>query len=90
MKTAHKSDLIWYTALEIYALVIDLARYPQFLPRYDHSLMLGVHADSMTATVEFNLRYGFDNAALGGPVFDRIVAGLVEAFVIRAGHLYGE
>ena len=43
--------------------------------------------------VELTLRYGFDNAtlaALVGPVFDKIAGSLVEAFVKRASHVYGE
>jgi ribosome-associated toxin RatA of RatAB toxin-antitoxin module len=41
--------------------------------------------------VEFNLNYGFDNAALArlvGPVFDRIAGSLVDAFVKRAEQVY--
>ncbi|MBK9238419.1 MAG: type II toxin-antitoxin system RatA family toxin [Rhodoferax sp.] len=43
--------------------------------------------------VELMLNYGFGNAALGklvGPVFDKIAASLVDAFVKRAAHVYGE
>lgn len=43
--------------------------------------------------VELKLHYGFDNATLGklvGPVFDKIAAGMVDAFVKRAGQVYGE
>ncbi len=43
--------------------------------------------------VELTLHYGFDNAALGalvGPVFDKIAASLVDAFVKRAQQVYGE
>jgi len=43
--------------------------------------------------VELELQYGFDNAALAtivGPVFDKIASSLVEAFVKRAQHVYGE
>jgi ribosome-associated toxin RatA of RatAB toxin-antitoxin module len=42
--------------------------------------------------VEFTLNYGFDNAALAklvGPVFDKIAASLVDAFVKRAEQVYG-
>ncbi len=41
--------------------------------------------------VELILRYGFDNRALGalvGPVFDRIAASMVDAFVKRADEVY--
>lgn len=43
--------------------------------------------------VELTLDYGFDNPALAkvvGPVFDKIAASLVEAFVKRAQQVYGE
>jgi ribosome-associated toxin RatA of RatAB toxin-antitoxin module len=42
--------------------------------------------------VELLLNYGFDNATLGrlvGPVFDKIAASLVDAFVKRAQQVYG-
>ena len=42
--------------------------------------------------VELLLQYGFSNATLGrlvGPVFDRIAASLVDAFVKRAEQVYG-
>ena len=43
--------------------------------------------------VEFTLSYDFDNgtlAALVGPVFDKIAGSLVDAFVKRASHVYGD
>ncbi len=43
--------------------------------------------------IEFMLGYDFDNAALAalvGPVFDKIAGSLVDAFVKRAGQVYGE
>ena len=43
--------------------------------------------------VELSLDYGFSSAtlaALVGPVFDRIAASLVDAFVKRAEQIYGE
>jgi len=43
--------------------------------------------------VELLLSYGFDNAALAalvGPVFDKVAASLVDAFVKRARQVYGE
>lgn len=147
MKTVHKSVLIWYSAAEMFALVTDVASYPQFLPWCDHASVLEKTRDGMTAEVgisiagitqsfttlnahepdrkvslklvegpfsnldgewnfhplgdgskrackvEFMLRYGFDNAALAGlvgPVFDKIAGSLVDAFVKRAGQVYGE
>jgi ribosome-associated toxin RatA of RatAB toxin-antitoxin module len=41
---------------------------------------------------ELHLKYGFDNAvlaALVGPVFDKIAASMVDAFVKRADQVYG-
>ena len=147
MKTVHKSVLIWYSAAEMFALVTDVASYPQFLPWCDQASVLEENAHGMTAKVgisiagltqsfttrnvhekdrkvslklvdgpfskldgewhfhslgdatqrackvEFILRYGFDNAALAGlvgPVFDKIAGSLVDAFVKRAGQVYGE
>ena len=43
--------------------------------------------------IDFSLCYDFDNAALAalvGPVFDKIAGSLVDAFVKRAGQIYGE
>jgi ribosome-associated toxin RatA of RatAB toxin-antitoxin module len=43
--------------------------------------------------VELALHYGFDNATLAklvGPVFDKIAANLVDAFVKRAEQIYGD
>lgn len=37
MKTVHKSVLIWYSAEEMFALVTDVARYPEFLPWCDRA-----------------------------------------------------
>ncbi|GAB4089978.1 type II toxin-antitoxin system RatA family toxin [Hydrogenophaga soli] len=42
--------------------------------------------------VDFRLQYGFSSATLGslvGPVFDKIAASLVDAFVKRADAVYG-
>ena len=44
------------------------------------------------ARVELHLNYGFDSATLSrlvGPVFDRIAASMVDAFVKRAQQVYG-
>ncbi|QDL37607.1 type II toxin-antitoxin system RatA family toxin [Rhodoferax sediminis] len=146
MKTVHKSVLIWYSPEEMFALVTDVARYPQFLPWCDHAAVVEFDQAGMTAEVgisfggirqvfitrndhvpgrqvgmklikgpfsrldgqwnfiplgagseracrvDFTLNYGFDNAALAalvGPVFDKIAGSLVDAFVKRAGQVYG-
>lgn len=51
MKTVHKSVLIWYSPQEMYELVTDVARYPEFLPWCDHAAVVQTHADGMTAEV---------------------------------------
>ena len=50
-------------------------------------------ASQRACKVELTLRYDFDNAALAalvGPVFGKIAGSLVDAFVKRAGQVYGE
>ena len=47
MKTVHKSVLIWYTPQEMFALVTDVARYPEFLPWCDHAHVLSIEPDGM-------------------------------------------
>jgi len=50
-------------------------------------------AGERACKVELDLSYGFSNAVLGrlvGPVFDRIAANLVDAFVKRAEQVYGD
>ncbi len=147
MKTVHKSVLIWYSAAEMFALITDVASYPQFLPWCDQASVIEDNDHGMTAKVgmsiagiaqsfttrnthvkdrkvslklvdgpfskldghwdfhplgdgsqrackvDFTLRYDFDNAALAalvGPVFGKIAGSLVDAFVKRASHVYGE
>lgn len=51
MKSVHKSVLIWYSAPEMYALVTDVARYPEFLPWCDHARVLEQGEGGMTAEV---------------------------------------
>ena len=51
MKTVKKSVLIWYSPEEMYALVIDIAAYPQFLPWCDHSSVVAADGEGMTAEV---------------------------------------
>ena len=50
MKTVHKSVLIWYSAAEMYALVTDVARYPEFLPWCDQASVLEENAQGMACT----------------------------------------
>ncbi len=51
MKTVNKSVLIWYRPEEMYALVIDVASYPQFLPWCDHANVLEQDSAGMLAEV---------------------------------------
>jgi ribosome-associated toxin RatA of RatAB toxin-antitoxin module len=147
MKNIQKSVLIWYSPEEMFHLVTDVARYPEFLPWCNQAQVLeqddqGMLADigismagisqvfttrnthvagrevhlklvkgpfskldgvwrfspvgdgaQRACKVELTLDYGFSSAALAaivGPVFDRIAASLVDAFVKRAERIYGE
>ena len=56
MKTVHKSVLIWYSAEEMYALVTDVEKYPEFLPWCDASRVIAEGDDGMTA--EIGLAFG--------------------------------
>lgn len=51
MKTVQKSVLIWYSAAEMFALVTDVARYPEFLPWCDDAAVLQQDDTGMTARV---------------------------------------
>lgn len=51
MKTVHKSVLIWYAPEEMFALVTDVAHYPDFLPWCDRARVLEQDSDGMTAEV---------------------------------------
>jgi ribosome-associated toxin RatA of RatAB toxin-antitoxin module len=51
MKTVHKSVLIWYSAEEMFGLVTDVAKYPEFLPWCDHGQVLALEPDGMKAEI---------------------------------------
>ena len=51
MKTVHKSVLIWYSAEEMFALVTDITKYPEFLPWCDQARVLSRESDGITAEV---------------------------------------
>ncbi len=51
MKTVNKSVLIWYSPAEMYALVTQVVKYPEFLPWCDHAQVLATDADGVTAEV---------------------------------------
>jgi ribosome-associated toxin RatA of RatAB toxin-antitoxin module len=49
MKHVKKSVLLWYSPHEMYALVTDIAAYPQFLPWCARAEVLAQDAQGMTA-----------------------------------------
>ncbi|WP_066265825.1 type II toxin-antitoxin system RatA family toxin [Hydrogenophaga palleronii] len=51
MKTIHKSVLLWHSAPEMFALVTDIERYPQFLPWCDQGDVIETTATGVVARV---------------------------------------
>jgi len=51
MKTVQKSVLIWYTAQEMFDLVVDVDRYDEFLPWCDEATALERDEHGMTAEI---------------------------------------
>jgi ribosome-associated toxin RatA of RatAB toxin-antitoxin module len=51
IKEVHKSILIWYSAEEMYKLVTDVTKYPEFLPWCDKARVIEQDAGGMTAEV---------------------------------------
>ena len=51
MKTVHRSVLIWYSADEMYRLVTDVAKYPEFLPWCDRAAVLEEDESGMRAEI---------------------------------------
>ena len=51
MKTVNKSVLIWYSPAEMYALVTQVDKYPEFLPWCDRAQVLATDADGVTGEV---------------------------------------
>jgi len=54
MKTVHKSVLIWYSAEEMFNLVTDVARYPEFLPWCDKA---SVHPEGTGMLAEIGIAF---------------------------------
>jgi ribosome-associated toxin RatA of RatAB toxin-antitoxin module len=54
MKSVHKAVLIWYSAEEMFALVTDVAKYPEFLPWCDRAHVIALEPDGMKAEVGIN------------------------------------
>lgn len=62
MKTIQKSVLLWHSAQEMFALVTDIERYPQFLPWCEHGEVIERGDDRMLAKVGMaisGLRHSF-------------------------------
>ncbi|MEO8924680.1 MAG: type II toxin-antitoxin system RatA family toxin [Caldimonas sp.] len=62
MKHVKKSVLLWYTAHEIYELVIDVAAYPAFLPWCEHAEILQRDENALTARLHLaysGIRHAF-------------------------------
>ena len=55
MKQVKKSVLLWYSAREMYELVVDCESYPKFLPWCERSDVLD--ADDVGMTVRLHLAY---------------------------------
>lgn len=55
MKTVQKSVLIWFSPAEMYALVVDIARYPEFLPWCDQAAVLEETDNGMTAKIGISM-----------------------------------
>ena len=51
MKTVKKSVLIWYSPAEMYRLVVDVARYPEFLPWCDQGRVVEEEENGMLAEI---------------------------------------
>src|SRR6185295_5744880 len=62
MKHVKKSVLLWYSAHEIYELVVDVESYPKFLPWCERAEILERHDDGLTARLHLaysGLRHAF-------------------------------
>lgn len=56
MKKVNKTVLIWYSAEEMFALVIDVPRYPDFLPWCDRAAVL--EGDEQGMKAEIGIAFG--------------------------------
>jgi ribosome-associated toxin RatA of RatAB toxin-antitoxin module len=62
MKHVRRSVLLWYSPREMYELVVDVQRYPTFLPWCARAEVVEQHDDGMTARltlVKGGLRHAF-------------------------------
>lgn len=56
MKQVKKSILLWYTAHEMYGLVLDVREYPQFMPWCERAEVLEESEQGMTARLYLSYR----------------------------------
>lgn len=81
MKNVNKSVLIWYSPQEMFDLVTDVARYPEFLPWCNHGKVVERDDHGMVAEVGISfagVRQMFttrNNHVLGREVQMRLVRG---------------
>ncbi len=61
MKTIHKSVMIWFSAQEMYSLVADVPKYPEFLPWCESGQIVSTQEDGVTAKIGMSLG-GFKKA----------------------------
>ena len=54
MKHVKKSVLLWYSSHEMYGLVTDVARYPEFLPWCDKAEILAQGDEGVTARLSLS------------------------------------
>jgi ribosome-associated toxin RatA of RatAB toxin-antitoxin module len=80
MKHVKKSVLLWYSAREMYELVVDVESYPKFLPWCESSTILEQHeADPATgAPARMTARLGLS------------YAGVKQSFTTRNEQVQGE
>jgi ribosome-associated toxin RatA of RatAB toxin-antitoxin module len=89
MKHVKKSVLLWYTAHEIYALVVDVEGYPKFLPWCERAEILQRDESGLTARLHLaysGIRHAFTTKNV--QVQDESVhVGLVDGpFSLLDGH----
>lgn len=79
MKHVKKSVLLWYSAREMYDLVVDIEHYPSFLPWCESATVLERHgpADTPGSTDGMTARLGLN------------YAGVRQSFTTRNDHVEG-
>jgi len=86
MREVRRSALVPYTPQQMYVLVNDVARYPDFVPWCPATQVLAASADSITATVEIaragvRLALTTRNSMLPDERIEmRLVAGPLQSF----------